>query len=162
MNQYRQAIEHAIVPEAITFFAVFSRFEFALKRGGFLLGNVGHPAGPDWARFSAALGQNFFDAMKAAPEAHILFDDPPKKLMVFAADDVRFVKPAKIVSLQLLFEAVRLVRNNLFHGEKVLISQRDRDLMKASLFVLDAAMEACQHKADCARVPYAFMFAQTG
>jgi hypothetical protein len=59
----------------------------------------------------------------------------------------------------MLFEAVRLVRNNLFHGEKARLDDRDVDLLNASLFVLDLAMAWCAREVRCRRVPAAFVFA---
>ena len=49
---------------AVEFFAAFSRFEFALKRGGFLSGEIGGKAGPDWNRFADALEPGFFADMQ--------------------------------------------------------------------------------------------------
>ncbi|RUY94731.1 MULTISPECIES: hypothetical protein [unclassified Mesorhizobium] len=160
MNHYRAGIEHQTSADAVTLFAVFSRFEFALKRGGFLKGVVSKAAHPDWEKFSRALGTVFFAAMRKAPQADIFFSDQPKSLTVIAANEVAFTKPATVVNLQMLFEAVRLVRNNLFHGEKVYVGPRDQALIAASLFVLDSAMNACSTTAGCEAVPYAFVFAE--
>lgn len=159
MDGYRTDVPHQVTPEAITFFSVFSRFEFALKRGGFLGGAIGRKAAPDWDTFAGALGNDLFDRLRATKEADIFFTAQPKRLVRTGPEEVEFQDQAPIVNLQQLFEAVRLVRNNLFHGEKVAVSDRDRRLMAASLFVLDEAMEACAREPRCRRVPAAFAFA---
>lgn len=160
MHDYRNIIEGQIDPNVVLFFALFSRTEFALKRGGFLVGQVGGSAEPDWNNFAAALGTGLYNSLAAAPESNILFSQPPKRLVVQSANEVKFVKPDDIKNLQMLFEAVRRVRNNLFHGEKVNLSPRDRDLMEASVYVLNTAMNACDAVPQCKKVPIAFMFAQ--
>lgn len=162
MAPYRIDIEHQIIPEAVVFFAVFSRFEFALKRGGFLMGAPGNSAHADWNTLATTLGPAFFATLHATPEASIFFTAQPKRLVVVDQDNVTFEEPDDIVNLQMLFEAVRLVRNNLFHGEKAYIGQRDKDLLAASLFVLDSTMAACETTPACARVPIAFAFAPIG
>ncbi|WP_157019991.1 hypothetical protein [Mesorhizobium xinjiangense] len=129
MHDYREALRGYVDQDAVLFFCLFSRLEFALKRGGFLKGQVGGKAEPHWESFANALGNDLFIALAKAPQASIFFSQQPKRLVVAAANEIEFVKPADIKNLQMLFEAVKLVRNNLFHGEKVYVSQRDRDLM---------------------------------
>lgn len=50
MSEYRIGIENSLKPIALEFFATFSRFEFALKRGG-------HRSQLAWARFRVEDGQ---------------------------------------------------------------------------------------------------------
>ena len=159
MDGYRIGIGAEIAPLARTFFATFSRFEFALKRGDFALGEIGKPANPNWDAFAAKLGQSFFLEIQAAKAAAIFFDKPPKKLMVKGGGDVDFEEVPVAVNAQQLFEAVRLVRNNLFHGEKVYVGKRDEDLMNAGLSVLDAAFAAATQIRDCDRMTMAFAYA---
>lgn len=159
MHDYREALRGYVDQDAVLFFCLFSRLEFALKRGGFLKGQVGGKAEPHWESFANALGNDLFNALTNAPQASIFFSQQPKRLVVAAANEIEFVKPADIKNLQMLFEAVKLVRNNLFHGEKVYVSQRDRELMEASVFVLNAAINACTKIDQCKAVPIAFMFA---
>ena len=40
MSDYRIGIEGSLKPVALEFFATFSRFEFALKRGGYVQGTA--------------------------------------------------------------------------------------------------------------------------
>lgn len=47
MNEYRFGIESSLEPIVLEFFATFSRFEFALKRGGYVSGQIGQRASPN-------------------------------------------------------------------------------------------------------------------
>lgn len=162
IDEYRQGIANALLqsPIAIEFIATFARFEFALKRGGFLEGKPRCSAGANWNAFAQQLGRGFFAEMQAAPETGLLFTKPPQRLVV-ADDETKpeFISPEVVRNAQQLFEAVRLVRNNLFHGEKPGIGGRDRDLIRASMFVLDRAMAACASTPGCEGVPAAFTVA---
>lgn len=144
--------------EAVHFFSVFSRVEFALKRGGFCQRAVGGKAEPNWDIFANALGQAFFDAMQAAPEARVMFDEPPRVLKVDAQGGVYFEDQAVATNAAELFVAVRRVRNNLFHGEKANFTHRDELLVRAGLHVLEAALARCEH-GPLRRVGTAFAYA---
>jgi hypothetical protein len=159
MNEYRLGIDKTLKPIAIEFFATFSRFEFALKRGRYVNGQVGGRASPDWIRFGTELGMDFFKEMKAAEPARIFFEAPPKRLTVREDRGVEFTEQAAIVNTQMLLEAVGLVRNNLFHGEKAGIGQRDEDLLRASLFVLDSAFGTAQQRVGMCSFCNAFQYA---
>jgi hypothetical protein len=159
MDEYRRHLPDQLPPVALQFFAAFGRFEYALKRGNFLCGEINGKARPAWNRFANALGEQFFALMQAAPEARIFFEEPPKRLIRIADDNVAFDDPIAVVNGQRLFEAICRVRNNLFHGEKAFFSERDRALMEASLFVLDHAMHACADIEACRDVPGAFEYA---
>jgi hypothetical protein len=155
---YRSGLGDSISLPAREFFATFSRFEFALKRGGFLRGQVGEAASPDWNRFASALGLAFYEAMKADSRAAIFFLAPPKKLVVTGQDKTEFQSTAAITNSQQLFDALRLIRNNLFHGEKANVDDRDRALIGAALFVLDRAFEAAAQRSDCKKMTGAFAY----
>lgn len=159
MNECRHGIEHFIEPIALEFFATFSRFEFALKRGGYVQGQVGGRASPNWIKFGTDLGDPFFQRMMGEDEARIFFEAPPKRLTVTLAQGVEFTKQANIVNSQMLLEAIGLVRNNLFHGEKPYIGERDGKLLRASLFVVDSAFAAAQVRDDLRTVCDAFRYA---
>jgi len=158
MDEYIHGLSDALHPIARMFFVTFSRFEFALKRGDFLNGAIGSPAHPDWDKFAQALGENFFRRMKTAPEANIFFSARAKKLVVIAANEADFQSPPEIRNAQQLFEATRQVRNNLFHGEKAYVTQRDVDLMTAALFVLDSAFTTAMQDPRCNKMTLAFTF----
>jgi len=156
MRDFRQYFGEHLDHDAALFFMTFSRIEFALKRGGFVKGVEGRTAEPDWDKFARALGRDLYKELTEAPEAKNFRDQPPRRL-VKKANEVEFVQSDDIKNLQMLFEAVRLVRNNLFHGEKPYIQDRDRDLIKASMFVLDRALNACDETEGCKQVSEAFM-----
>jgi hypothetical protein len=103
------------------FFIVFSRFEFALKRTGYLKRHNGK-AEPDWRKFEM-IHKDEFDPEKE-PELteawNYIYRDPPQKQVVVDGElDFEVDEQLKSKSL---FEkatiAVRTVRNNLFHGGK--------------------------------------------
>lgn len=156
MSDYRIGIEESFKPVALEFFAAFSRFEFALKRGGYVQGTVGGRASPNWNQFASDLGNDFFTSMKETGAAKIFFEAPPKRLTVKPDGGVGFTEQAALANTQMLLEAVGLVRNNLFHGEKAWISERDEQLLRASLLVLDSAFTAAQLRDDMRAVCDAF------
>ena len=159
MNEYRNGIESSLEPVAIEFFATFSRFEFALKRSGYVLGAAGGRASPNWVQFARDLGNDFFTAMRDAEAARIFFEAPPKRLTVRPDGGVEFTEQAELANTQMLLEAVGLVRNNLFHGEKAWIGERDKRLLRASLFLLDSAFMAAQQREDMRALCDAFRHA---
>lgn len=159
MKDYRNGIEQNLAPIALEFFATFSRFEFALKRGTYAAGYEGKRASPDWIRFAGDLGDNFFTQMEAAHAARIFFEAPPKRLTIKVGGGVEFTDQAKLANTQMLLEAVGLVRNNLFHGEKIWVGERDEALIRASLFVLDSAYAAASAREDMRQVCAAFRYA---
>lgn len=135
---------HSHMPEeAVYFFSMFSRVEFALKRGGFCKGAPRDKAEPNWDVFANALGQVYFHVMQVAPEARVLFDEPPRVLKVDAQGGVYFEDQAAATNAAELFVAVRRVRNNLFHGEKANFTHRDELLVRAGIHVLEAALARC-------------------
>ena len=56
--------------------------------------------------------------MKEADAAKIFFEAPPKRLTVKQDGGVEFTEQTALANTQMLLEAIGLVRNNLFHGEK--------------------------------------------
>lgn len=160
MNDYRIGIEHNLAPIALEFFATFSRFEFALKRGNYVAGDEGKKASPDWNGFAGDLGEEFFKQMEAADTARIFFEAPPKRLTIKVGGGVEFTDQDKLTNTQMLLAAVGLVRNNLFHGEKIGMGDRDKALISASLFVLDSAYAKANAREDMRPVCAAFTYAQ--
>lgn len=128
---------------AISLFAVFSRFECALKRSGYHHGNG--EAHPNWDKFANTLGKAFFEEVKVTGRANLLIDKPPMKQIV-NGDDLDWEVVGKATNVQELFGSIRRVRNNLFHGGKyrnghVSDATRDEQLLRESLFVLELALE---------------------
>jgi hypothetical protein len=59
---------------------LFTSYERALKRGGFLRQDR-KDAQADWKAFATALGSEFYDEVRAQNIATTLIDKPPAKLM---------------------------------------------------------------------------------
>lgn len=159
MTDYRQNLGDQLPPMARDFFATFARFEFALTRGGFLLAGIDDQAEAHWDRFASRLGAEFLERMRAAPSAQVFFTEPPKKLFVIGEDDVEFRRTDDVETCADLFVLLRRVRNNLFHGQKVLFEERDSQLIEAALFILDEAFEAASRRQDLRRMTTAFAYA---
>jgi hypothetical protein len=125
------------------FAALFGRFEFALKRGGFLSNK--NVAQADWTKFARWLGQDFFDHVVKSNLATNLLNDPPRKLM---RDGLTWMprKPAPLRDVEELFvQGVCRVRNSYMHGEKFVGGpdanqwERDVQLVRDALAVLSEA-----------------------
>jgi hypothetical protein len=120
-------------------FAVFSRFEYALKKGGFRRENYPDAA---WPTFAERLPDPFFQKMRDAGEARIYFEAPPDHLVATADGDVAWSgAPSTPDDAASLFQSIKTARNNLFHGDKKHDNDRDTQLMKAALFVLNEAYQ---------------------
>ena len=135
-------LDRALVCE---FFAVFSRFEYALKATGFC--KTGQFAAPDWSRFQKCIGANLSgcDDHEVVNAIQFLIAHPPQVQkveggrVVFRPVDLRGNNDGKRA-----IEAARRVRNNLFHGGKhTPHSPRERDekLISCSLLVLQACLK---------------------
>lgn len=125
------------------FFAVFSRFEFALKESGFVYANRNGRAAPDWDAFSAvAAGSLQFASDPALFQAINFLNREPPQVQISAfewqLDPLRGVAP-----IATALDAAQRVRNNLFHGGKHTPHSppaRDEALVRASLTVLLACV----------------------
>lgn len=140
-DYYRQKVGQ----EAFDFFAVFARFEYAMKSG--LLRRDGGRVEASWSKMAQALGVAFYKAMKAAPEAAIYFENPPGQLALLDGQ-VQFAPVDPPRDGIELFKALNRARDNLFHGDKRHDNRRDSDLMIAGLFILNRAYEAAEAARD--------------
>ncbi|BAQ68765.1 hypothetical protein NHU_01608 [Rhodovulum sulfidophilum] len=126
-----------LAEEGYDLLAVFSRFEYAMKKGGFR-----REAYPDaaWHTFAQRLPQKFFQRIADSDEAKIYFEAPPDHLVTTNDGGVEWsgnpVAPYDTISL---FQSIKTARNNLFHGDKKHDNHRDTQLMEAALFVLNEA-----------------------
>ena len=121
----------------IEFFVVFSRFEYALKRAGYVSGNEKR-ASANWDKFASDIEDAFRPDQTAELQNAVTYlqNSPPRKQVV-QDDELRWKDntPSKNEPrLRWLLRLVRTVRNNLFHGEKfrTLLEEhppRDIDLM---------------------------------
>jgi hypothetical protein len=115
--------------------ASISRFEFALKETGFVVGKEGGKVGPNWREFEALVEQSAFDEIRSIQTICILFDDPPRK-QVRNGSTFQWSAPVRVTNIHELCGAIRQVRNNLFHGGKAGANPRDDELCRAATVAL--------------------------
>lgn len=104
------------------FFVFFSRFEYALKRvDDFLMPNDGD-AKPNWDRFASHVNAQFpLNDDQVAAAVAFYSDAPPRRqvrlngALDWSAPEVRVGNEPVLIWL---LRAIRVVRNNLFHGGK--------------------------------------------
>lgn len=141
MIQLQEYYREKVAPEAYDLFAVFQRFEYALKKSGF---RQDRKPDASWRKFADALPPEFFDRMRASKEAEIYFKAPPDHLVMAVSGVDWSQSPDPVNSSAELFDSIRTARNNLFHGDKAHDNRRDRDLMIAALFILNSAYEVAE------------------
>jgi hypothetical protein len=143
----------AIGPEkelAVEFFAVFSRFEYALKRAQCL--KPGQNVSADWDKFVEKRLKLDPDIVATIiKNADYLLKKPPKK-QICKGKKIGWELPNKRPKpfdsdIYWIFDLIRIVRNNLFHGGKYPDNEwpidpvRDTQLVKSSLAVLKACLK---------------------
>jgi hypothetical protein len=132
----------------LAFFFEFSRFEYALKRAGFLIRNT-RDAKPDWDVFAGAVAERWHtinDEQFASACAYLVQNPPAKQVVVdraLAWQDT--TRGAGERDAAFVLRCVRQVRNNLFHGGKFPLRpipsvERDARLLDAARSVLGAAL----------------------
>ncbi|CUH89846.1 hypothetical protein PH5382_03799 [Phaeobacter sp. CECT 5382] len=123
-------------------FAVFSRFEYAMKRGGFRRTQYPDAA---WRTFAGSLPEDFFQSMREADQAKVYFEAPPDHLVATDDGGVDWSgAPHTPNDAASLFQSIKTARNNLFHGDKKHDNNRDTQLMIAALFVLNEAFKKAE------------------
>ena len=138
------------------FFSTFSRFEFALKEWGYIIHSHDERLSSDWKAFSKSLPSDFVAQVIRDNLAPTLIARPPKtqiKIVVGSSgyDGVSAGWGPQPEALDLsenswqLFQAIKTVRNNLFHGGKSFSSEsstleRERALVNESLACLQEAL----------------------
>jgi hypothetical protein len=132
------------------FFVFFSRFEYALKRVQRYMKPGEGDAQPNWERFASDVNEKFIPAPDTQLAAAVAFykAQPPRKQLrkdgqMSWSDPIGPEKNEPL--LVWLSRAIRLVRNNLFHGGKfplILVSDpsRDRDLLAHAITILAACL----------------------
>lgn len=149
--------ESAAVIDALTadrelvfrFFAFFSRFEYSLKRSGFL---TGEKAKPNWDCYAESLRGKFDVVPDGAFQAAVAFllAAPPRTQIVNGTDlgwkDT--VQGDGEHKERYVLRLVSTVRNNLFHGGKYPYpfgptddTARNHQLLEAALSVLKHCLE---------------------
>jgi hypothetical protein len=132
---------------ACEFFAVFSRFEFALKECGFRRPGRNGVAEPYWDKFAGEIAESFnnIQDQEFAEATKYLLDDPPMR-QVIESNNITWRPPVfdnKAPPAKSVLLAVRTVRNNLFHGGKHTPHSprgRDQKLVQACLTVLQVCL----------------------
>jgi hypothetical protein len=138
----------------LRFFVTFSRFEYALKRAGFVRGDR-NDALPDWSTFAKEKGNALFDGPQDnefIDARAFLFREPPKKqIKRVTASGTSLgwqvnTHGSGESDAEYLLRLVRAVRNNLFHGGKYpdapVNGQRLRNsrLLQACLVILERCL----------------------
>lgn len=134
----------------IEFFAVFSRFEYSLKRAGYIDINTTKYVAADWNKFATDLNPYFKSTrtpqLKLAVSYLITY--PPKRQISLNGElswkNMSSWNEQESI-LKWLLLAVRRVRNNLFHGGKfpmqpVSDPTRDQRLLESSLHILEECL----------------------
>lgn len=127
---------------ACEFFAVFSRFEFALKESGHFYVHRGR-ASPDWRTFAATIAEtlNVTPGSDLSEAIDFLNADPPQ--VQVAARDWQAIALFGTTPIATAIDAAQRVRHNLFHGGKHFTHSppgRDERLVRAALTVLLACL----------------------
>ncbi|MFI5300069.1 MAG: hypothetical protein ACHREM_18435 [Polyangiales bacterium] len=143
--------DHLDCVSMFTFFAAFSRFEYALKSVGLRMAprNTSDAAEPDWDRFASTISADFKARLNADESLRTAVDElvkePPKKQL----HDLSWVDvppQGDACGAHNVILIARRVRNNLFHGGKAERQTsdvvRDNQLVEYTLVVLDRAL-AC-------------------
>ena len=148
-TNYRAGIKLLLKSEWSSFFATFARFEYALKRAGYLkYEKPGTAAEAGWDRFAADLEPDFYPQCQGLEELQILFVAPPQLLKVEMNRSVTWKKARAVNSVSDFFQVIRDVRNSLFHGEKHVHSDRDHKLINAAQTTLDLAWHAATQNSE--------------
>lgn len=132
--------------EVCEFFAVFARFEYAMKASRYCGHDRHGNAVPDWRSLKANLGgpicEMHIDVIDKAID--YLLDDPPQVQKV--VDEGPQFQPVPLdgdtVGAKAI-EAAKRVRNNLFHGGKHTPHsppERDTKLLRSASAILDACL----------------------
>lgn len=141
MNEVNLDIINNLPEDGDKFIRLFIRFEYSLKAMGFARTQNGDAALPDWNTFSKeVLRQEFFDRVEADDLMPTLLNNPPSK-QIFSDGTLDWQATMPPTNIQSLAEAVKRVRNNLFHGGKAgdQDSNRNNELVNESiLFLLEA------------------------
>lgn len=136
-------IERELVCE---FFAMFARFEYAMKATHYCWDDRGRAA-PDWKELALKLGDGIERAVSEPPARELidyLLSEPPQ-VQNFVNGKAEF-QAKKLSGTNLGTKAIdgaKRVRNNLFHGGKHTphsAPERDTKLIKAAIAVLDACL----------------------
>lgn len=134
----------------LRFFATFSRFEYSLKRAGFL--KLSQKAEPNWDEYANSLRGSFLEVQDPAfrKAVNFLLNQPPMTQVVSGTnlDWGNTNLGSGEQHENYILRLVKTVRNNLFHGGKypnptgpVVDVGRDQELLEASIAVLKQCLQ---------------------
>lgn len=145
---------------ACEFFAVFSRFEFALKDSGYYYVNRRGRAVADWDRYyayaNATIRTDTDPELTAAVQ--YLTDGPPQVQVAPTQWNQSLPLRGGPGAIGTALDAANRVRNNLFHGGKhTPHSPPDRDerLVRSALYLLYSCLNQDHQLADAYEQPTA-------
>jgi hypothetical protein len=130
------------------FFVVFSRFEYALKRSGFITGND-RQVSANWDEFASKYNSTFDpERSDAVRQACAYFKECPPCKQILTDGSLEWSEPRSLSNeplLTWLLTVVRIVRNNLFHGGKFPIAPieeptRNPLLLSHALTIINACL----------------------
>lgn len=127
------------------FFELFSRFEYALKREGFLP-ETGD-ATPNWSLFQKSIVGRFTEVRDTDFVNAVLYlkQNPPRKQIVAAGTlEWKDVRQSGEADEYFVLDCVRRIRNNLFHGAKddsISDPARDTELLRHGIAVLTGVLK---------------------
>lgn len=126
MIDWRQLLKRLEVDDkdiVFSYMVVYSRFEYALKRSPKYVYRKGNGVSADWVRFIEDI-KPLFDQERTndlATAVTYLLENPPQVQTLDENKHLKFVDHPSTyqgaVALR-LYNCVRIVRNNLFHGGK--------------------------------------------
>ena len=124
------------------FFTVFSLFEYALKRAGFLATGRNDEAQPNWENFANAIHPQFaaITTPTLVTAVNYMLNQPVMRQVVQnnSAVFIQRQRPQGMNDTAWLSILIRGVRNNLFHGGKFRYDRpRDPELISCSLLILE-------------------------
>lgn len=128
----------------VSFFATFSRFEYALKEAGMVRAGRNNAAMPDWEAVKSLLRDD--DTTHVIDAAGILLEAPPRR-QVWLEEQLKWDRTGSAgARTDDVVESLKRVRNNLFHGgkwrpETYELSTRSEELVRAAHAVLDQLLE---------------------
>ena len=125
----------------LCFFLMFSRFEYALKRSGYLKGSKEYVEA-DWEKFGNDIEPRIdIDINEILKAKKYLLNNPPKKQVIENSNLSWKTMNNLNDDIRSLIHVVKVVRNNLFHGGKdpcgtIDEVSRDNELIENSIIVL--------------------------
>ncbi|MFK7945243.1 MAG: hypothetical protein AB8B85_20335 [Paracoccaceae bacterium] len=139
------------------FFALFGRFEYAMKEVGWLVQGRRRPFA-EWDDVARILSDEFWERFRNCAATAVLFDEPARERELVNGQavwpDVPPRPPSDNVSL---FRGLKKIRNNLFHGDKSVGRERDQALVAAGVAILDETWSMIRDTPDAQGFRFAFL-----